>query len=397
MENRPFLISVIVPIYNVELYLKECLDTIIGQTYKNLEIILVDDGSTDSSGDICDLYGKIDNRIKVIHKANGGQVDARKAGLEMASGDYVSYVDSDDWLDIDMFEILLTSMGELHPDVVLYGFKEEQKDKSIIKTNLVPAGYYDLEALKSKIYPHLLYNPVFSHTGIVGSSCTKLVRTDLLQKSQLMVPADIKYGEDQICTVHTMLLAGSALIIECAPYHYRQRIGSVTDADLSFAQCQRLFKHLYNTFLQNADAAPYIEDLYHYIFSILLIKHFDVFLEDAFSDIPFGELSDKRIALYGAGELGQKIYKKIETMTPGRVVLWVDRNYIDYKKKHLPVEPIDSLLSRKFDVVLIALLDLKLCGEIQIWLESIGISREKIRSVNMPERNLDVVKEILLG
>lgn len=98
MEND--LISVIVPIYNVEKYLQECLDSIINQTYKNLEIILVDDGSTDNSGIICNEYAKKDNRIKVIHKKNGGLSSARNAGMDECSvGGYITFVDSDDWLN----------------------------------------------------------------------------------------------------------------------------------------------------------------------------------------------------------------------------------------------------------------------------------------------------------
>ena len=107
-DNQPHLISVIVPVYNVEKYLRQCLDSIINQTYRNLEIILVDDGSTDSSGIICDEYAQIDARIKVIHKENGGLSSARNAGLDVCTsgGDFIAFVDSDDWLEPDMYERL---------------------------------------------------------------------------------------------------------------------------------------------------------------------------------------------------------------------------------------------------------------------------------------------------
>lgn len=100
------LISIIVPIYNVELYLEKCIESIINQTYKNLEIILVDDGSTDSCGKICDEYAKKDNRIKVIHKINGGLSDARNKGMEIAKGKYIGFVDGDDYVASDMYETL---------------------------------------------------------------------------------------------------------------------------------------------------------------------------------------------------------------------------------------------------------------------------------------------------
>ena len=102
-----YKISVIVPVYKVEKYLNKCVDSIINQTYKNLEIILVDDGSPDNCGKICDEYSKKDNRIKVIHKENGGVSSARNVGLDLATGDYIGFVDSDDWIETDMYEYLL--------------------------------------------------------------------------------------------------------------------------------------------------------------------------------------------------------------------------------------------------------------------------------------------------
>ena len=103
-------ISIIVPVYNVELYLEKCIESIINQTYTNIEIILVDDGATDSSGNICDLYSKKDSRIKVIHKRNGGLSDARNVGIEKAVGQYLMFVDSDDYIDKTMCEKLYNAL-----------------------------------------------------------------------------------------------------------------------------------------------------------------------------------------------------------------------------------------------------------------------------------------------
>lgn len=117
--NSIFKISIVIPVYNVEQYLKQCLDTIINQTYKNLEIILVDDGSTDNSGKICDEYALKDNRIKVIHKENGDLSSARNAGLDIATGDYIGFVDSDDYVKLDMFEKLYNVAVKTSADLVV--------------------------------------------------------------------------------------------------------------------------------------------------------------------------------------------------------------------------------------------------------------------------------------
>lgn len=118
------LISVIVPIYRVEKYLEPCIESIINQTYKNLEIILVDDGSDDNCGEICDKYAKIDARIKVIHKKNAGLNNARKSGIKIASGKYIGYVDGDDWIEPDMYETLLRNAVKYNVDVVETGVIE---------------------------------------------------------------------------------------------------------------------------------------------------------------------------------------------------------------------------------------------------------------------------------
>ncbi|MDO4707928.1 MAG: glycosyltransferase family 2 protein [Porphyromonadaceae bacterium] len=125
------LISVIVPVYNVEKFLPRCLDSIINQTYPHLEIILVDDGSIDSSGDICDQYADRDNRIKVYHKINGGLSSARNYGLDRVSGTYIAYVDSDDWIDLDLYRRCIEVFKRKpQVDVVYYEYDEVYEETS---------------------------------------------------------------------------------------------------------------------------------------------------------------------------------------------------------------------------------------------------------------------------
>ena len=126
------MISVIVPIYNVEQYLKKCIESIISSTYANLEIILVDDGSTDGSGKICDEFQAKDKRIRVVHKKNGGLSDARNVGLEIARGEFVSFIDSDDYIDSEMFEEVLTQFDK-NTDIVIYGRYVEYPTKTIVQ------------------------------------------------------------------------------------------------------------------------------------------------------------------------------------------------------------------------------------------------------------------------
>lgn len=128
------LLSVIVPIYNVESYLKKCIDSIIKQTYKNLEIILVDDGSPDKCGIMCDEYASMDERIKVIHKENGGLSDARNAGLDIMTGKYVAFVDSDDWIEDTMYECLIKNMERFGADISYGGVADDLEENGEITT-----------------------------------------------------------------------------------------------------------------------------------------------------------------------------------------------------------------------------------------------------------------------
>lgn len=128
-------ISVIIPIYKVENYLKECLNSVVNQTYTNLEIILVDDGSPDNCPQICEDYASKDKRIKVIHKENGGLSSARNAGLEIATGEYIAFVDSDDWLELDMYELLLDELLKSNADVSICNPIFEGKGKNNLCSN----------------------------------------------------------------------------------------------------------------------------------------------------------------------------------------------------------------------------------------------------------------------
>lgn len=128
------LISVIIPAYNVEQFLDRCMETVVNQTYKNLEIILVDDGSTDLTSDICDSWEKKDNRVRVIHKENGGQSSARNCGLEIAKGQYIGFVDSDDWIEIDMYEHLHNIITAYDVTVAYCDFQRVKKKKKIAGT-----------------------------------------------------------------------------------------------------------------------------------------------------------------------------------------------------------------------------------------------------------------------
>ena len=213
------LVSIVVPIYEVVQYLRECLDSIVNQTYKNLEIILVDDGSTDGSAEICDEYAEKDDRIVVIHKANGGLVSARKTGVERCTGEYTAYVDGDDWIDVNYIERFTSINISKEVDIMVFNYIREGKER-LIGEILLEDGYYRRRELEFSIFPRMLYSEGFYRFGI-SQYPHKIFKTELLKKFQYMVPDNISLGEDVALTYPMLLECSCVYICNQPAYHYR--------------------------------------------------------------------------------------------------------------------------------------------------------------------------------
>lgn len=150
-------ISVIVPVYKVEPYIRKCVDSILGQTFSDIQVILVDDGSPDQCGKICDEYAKQDNRVEVIHKENGGLSDARNAGIPYAKGEYIIFLDSDDYIENDMFEYMYTRIKDSGADMATCGLYEVYKDR--IETSKGRGGFCLHRRRGFSLYPQGAYDP----------------------------------------------------------------------------------------------------------------------------------------------------------------------------------------------------------------------------------------------
>lgn len=202
------LISVIIPVYNVALYLDECLKTVCGQTYHNIEIILIDDGSTDGSAQICDEWKKRDSRILVVHKDNEGASVARNVGLQMAKGDYISFVDADDWIEKSMYEEMYKRAKIYDADIVISEKAEDRKKED----NIVFSG---VEASKEIMTGK---RPLLVHTW------NKLFCRELIQN--IRFAPEIIIGEDLLFVAEAVLNAKKCIWINERLYHYRERTGS---------------------------------------------------------------------------------------------------------------------------------------------------------------------------
>ena len=209
-------ISIIIPIYNIENYIEKCIESIINQTYKNLEIILVDDGSTDKSGEICDKYQKNDNRIIVIHKKNGGLSDARNCGIEKATAELLIFVDGDDWIENDTIELAYNEHIKNDSDIVIYGkYIDYDNNKSIPKC---PAKYERINGKQGIIYLN-------SFKDLDVSAWNKLFKKELFNDIKFPVG---KLSEDYYIMYKVFDKAKVISLLPICKYHYFQRINSIT-------------------------------------------------------------------------------------------------------------------------------------------------------------------------
>lgn len=250
MQNKKELplVSVIIPVYNVEKYLTRCLESVIAQTYSNLEIILVDDGSTDNSGKVCDKYQENDSRIKIIHKINGGQSDARNVGIDKACGEYIAFVDSDDWITKDYIESMYSLMITNDCDIATCGVRRIFKEVTVRnKTEEKYKICYRDEAVK-----HLLYQRIST------SAYGKLYKTDLWDA--IRFPVGKIYEEIEPLYMIFRRSMKVVMINQCK-YMYYYRVGSIVNQKFSLKKmdyvenCKRVLEYVKQDYPQYEKAA----------------------------------------------------------------------------------------------------------------------------------------------
>ena len=229
------MISVIVPVYKVDNYLRQCLDSLAAQTLDDIEIIIVADGSPDGCPEICDEYAAKDARMKVVHKQNGGLLSARKAGGAASSGDYIGFVDGDDWVEPETFMNMHNAIIKYSPDMVLSDFLCDYGDCIEPSDQCFEEGFYDRARLESEIFPKMLFDGRFYRFGVNPNCWSKLVKRELIEKNLSPVDERIRMGEDAAFIYPCMLDSQSITCVKTPTYHYR-----ITEQSMSNAYDERL-------------------------------------------------------------------------------------------------------------------------------------------------------------
>ena len=206
MKNNP-MISVIVPVYNVEPYIKKCIESILGQTYTNLELILVDDGSPDRSGEICEEYAKKDSRVVVIHQGNTGQAGARNHGISIAKGDYIGFVDSDDWIAEDMYQVLLDSLLRNDCDIAVCG-------RFVVRGDSIKAASGFSMQEEIVMDTEEVVRRFLTYKAIDSSSVDKLYKAELIRDIQFplgYICEDVPFVYDALAKAKKVVHCGKPL------------------------------------------------------------------------------------------------------------------------------------------------------------------------------------------
>lgn len=266
MSNIPML-SIIVPVYNVEKYIHKCLDSILAQNFSDYEVILVDDGSTDSSGSICDQYTSEHASFTCIHKPNGGLPSARKRGYEASRGQYVTFVDSDDWIAPNMYSKMCQAIHDTHADIVLCNYIAAMPDREQVCTAPFASGFYDKSRLTEEVYPSMIYSGTFYKYGISPNLWNKIFRRELLREHLFHVPDDVIVGEDALASYSCILEAASVYIVDEALYYYRSNADSLSRSTMParrLPENHKLFQTLWNVI--DSTTYPCMEKQLNYYF-----------------------------------------------------------------------------------------------------------------------------------
>lgn len=380
--SEEVLISIVIPVYQVKEYLEKCIDSVIHQTYENLEIILVDDGSTDGSEKICDDYQEMDARISVVHKENGGLVSARKCGVNKATGEYLCYVDADDWIEDNYVAEFAKHIADDKYDIIwsLTYYKDYQGGRRI-------CGKYqiDEEALSNKICQKELYSAATGEKGfqneIPYSLWAKCFRSSFIRKAQNAVNNKVAYDEDFYCNIRCMFLEPKVCFVKNDGYHYLQRGNSIVHKKFEKNANKVIFDETMDFIEKNiltmesvkklVITKSYVTQIYHGNMGELQKDSVDYL-------IPYRNAKKgKNIILYGMGSVGQSLAEYFRVSKVCNVIGCIDKMQTK-QEGDIPCYELNEIARLVFDYVLITTIKMEYIEEIREILRSHEIPEDRI-------------------
>jgi len=383
--DREVKVSVIVPIYNVGTYLENGIKSLINQSYHNIEIILIDDGSMDDSGEICEAYAKRDCRITVIHQKNNGVVSARKAGCHAATGEYIASVDGDDWLEENYIENFVKAATESGADVIWsISYYKEHKDRTEL---------YISDAYRMLVSDRKQRELVRFVNGMQGfqneidySICNKLIRKDLYIEAQDAVDEHLTRGEDLFFSLLLLTKTDHIYFVRNDGYHYEQRESSNTHNRQGYSD--EKYRALQKSLYEFSDGLPkeklsLVNIVDGYIMSTYMLYFFGTGQKEEDEYLyPFYQVKKhSRVVIYGAGSIGKSIVSYLNETHYYEMCAWIDGTGTAHSIGKWKAQPPKQLIGIEFDYVILATNKTGYIREMKECLYGYGIANEKIVSV----------------
>lgn len=367
-------VSIVIPVYNTEPYLRECLKSVLGQTYQELELLLINDGSTDDSGEICRRFAEQDARVRYVETENQGVARARKYAASLATGKYLMFFDSDDWVDDDFVGEMMEQGG--NADLVTSGyFKEEIRSERFF--DLFEKGLYQGEA-KSDIYRDMIYYKDTGQRGLTSYLANKRFRTDLARETFDEISEGVTIAEDSEFLYHYALKCESIRITDICGYHYRMRQGSATHAvDKRYLRniCE-IYEGLSAAFENHPQNEELMRQLELWISRMLGWAAATMGFREEMWQIrfllPFPEtIRGKRVILFGAGRVGQDYRRLIRREKLAEIVQWIDSDAETREKSAGLLEAPEAIYMENVDFVVLATISEIFAEEMRVTLHQL--------------------------
>ena len=374
------LISVIVPVYNVDKFLHRCLDSIVSQIYDDFEVILVDDGSEDLSGIICDEYALRHKYIRVYHQENRGVTAAREKGSRLAKGKYLSFVDADDWVEPEFLQGLISNIKNYDADIVITGHIKDTKESNRRIKNHIEAGIYEEETLLSFYKKMLQYNTSYDF-GVEPFLWNKLFKRELFLKCIEELDHEIYEAEDAAIVFTYLLHSRRIVVTEDCLYHYVYRESSITNSRRFnyFENISHLFLYLNRKFQESDYYDIMLPQLGPYMRMLIYIENPDAFVEEGKYMFPFRKVAvDSRVILYGAGHVGRVYRHQISLSKYCRMIAWLDSSYSREDLKQLGVLSPEVIGELNYDTIVIAIENKEVVYTVKNILLEMGVPEDKI-------------------
>lgn len=376
------IISVIIPVYNAESDLQSCLDSVICQSFQQRELILIDDGSTDKSGEICDLFAKRDSRIKVIHQKNQGSVAARKRGLSEATGKYTVFVDADDWIERDALEKMYAAIIETKSDFAAFGYWKNEDQYRYEKDETIALEGDYAEICKKYLWGIDQKDRITRH-----SLWSKIFRTEFIRNCFEGLSDSIQIGEDLLCFLYCLLEGNQFSTGKETFYHYHVRDGSLshTSTPDTIAEYTELYRAICDILKKceiydDYELRNFTEQFYFRNLSRIMWEYSG--LQQGISDWQFPhreELHGKAVYIYGAGKVGSGYLKTFLDDPEILVRGIVDKSQFGNRLHGMTIEAPECLreISDK-DFIIIAIQSEAVAEKAKEEIRSYGVGAEKI-------------------